>query len=203
MKQVFPYYQEKGLDDFETINGDLERAVEVTRDYLTVLKVMKDQGKGITFAGPNGVGKTHLACAVLTAANDAGYRIECIELSSYIDIYMEKFSLSARLNSDEDGERAFKLDKLDERLRYIERQSQFLLLDDLGRETESRSGWSNHQVFNLLRYRHNRNMVTIVTTNLSFPELDEQYTPGLSSFLREGTVLVAMEGEDYRCVGER
>jgi DNA replication protein DnaC len=199
MKQVFPYYQEKSLDDFEATTPELERAVEVTRDYIDNLKAMKDEGKGITFVGPNGVGKTHLACAMMAAAGDAGYRIECIELSSYVDMYMESFRLNARINKfgyDEDGQQSY---QLDERLRYVERRSQFLLLDDLGRETESRSGWSNHQVFNLLRYRHNRNMSTIVTTNLSFPELDEQYTPGLSSFLREATALIVMEGEDHRC----
>jgi DNA replication protein DnaC len=201
MKEIFPLYQNKGLDDFKIIDPGLEGAVDVTRRYIADLKIMKEQGKGITFVGPSGSGKTHLACAVLSAADEAGYRCECIELSTYIDMYHEKFSLSARLKAgyDADYERDY---DLDERLRYIERQAQFLLLDDLGRETESQSGWSNHRVFNLLRYRHNRGLTTIVTTNLPFRELDARYTEGLASLLHEATILVVVEGEDYRCVVE-
>jgi DNA replication protein DnaC len=201
MKHVFPHYQGKSLDDFEATTSSLERAVNITRDYIIDLKAMKAQGKGITFVGQNGVGKTHLACAVMSAVDEASYKYECIELDSYIGMYKEKFSLSTRISKygyDEDGDQAL---ELDERIRCVERYAQFLLLDDLGRETESHSGWSNHQVFNLLRYRYNRDAPTIITTNLPFPELDARYTEGLSSFLHEATILVVMEGEDYRCVG--
>lgn len=201
MKEVFPYYRDKTLDDFETTTESLEKAVTATRNYIIHLKEMKGQSKGITYVGQNGVGKTHLACSVMAAASDAGYRCECIELDTYIDMYLEKFGLNTRISKfgyDDDGERAL---ELDDHLRYIEMQAQFLLLDDLGRETESRSGWSNHQVFNLLRYRHNRGLVTLVTTNLPFRELDTRYTEGLASLLEEATITVVMEGDDYRCVG--
>jgi DNA replication protein DnaC len=199
MKQmIFPRYRGKGLDDFEVTNTSLEKAVEVTRSYISDLEAMKRSGKGITFAGQNGVGKTHLACAVMAAVGDAGYKYECIELSSYIDLNLEMFRVTSRLKVgyEEDEERSFELDK---RLRFIKNRADFVLLDDLGREHESQSGWSNERVFDLLRFRHNRNLPTLITTNMPFDELDNRYTQGLGSFLHEATILVGLESEDYRC----
>lgn len=74
----------------------------------------------------------------------------------------------------------------------------FLLLDDVGREHESASGWSDDKVFNLLRFRHNRCLPTILTTNVPIEQLEERYTEGMRSFLQEATVIIPMEGEDYR-----
>lgn len=198
MKSVFPQYRDKTLDDFETDdNPTLETALKVSRAYVADLKEMKGRGRGITYAGQNGVGKTHLACAVMGEAKGAGYKIECIELSSYIDMHLEMFRVNARLRDgyEEDQERSF---DLDQRLRYIKGGADFLLLDDLGREHESQSGWSNERVFDLLRFRFNRRLPTLITTNLPFPELNQRYTEGLSSFLLEATILVGVEGEDYR-----
>lgn len=206
MKEVFPRYRDKTLDDFETgDNPSLIEAVKVVRDYTSDLKSMMDQGMGIAFVGPNGVGKTHLACTVLHAVEDAGYRYECIELSTYISVNTEMFDLGARLQRiGQDSQYYEKWEdrhhELEERIRYIEMRAKFLLLDDLGRETESQSGWSNGRVFDLLRFRHNRGLPSIVTTNQPLDAIDARYTEGLSSFLHEATILVMMEGEDYRCV---
>jgi DNA replication protein DnaC len=202
MNDVFPLYRSKTLDDFEATTPNLGEAVKVTRNYIDNLKEMKDQGKGITFVGQNGVGKTHLACCVLSAAKGhtvKPYKIECIELSTYIDLHLEMFRVNGRLRNgfDEDQERSY---ELDERIRYIQMGARFLLLDDIGREHESESGWSNQQVVDLLRFRHNRLLPTLITTNVPLPELDLRYGEGLSSFLREATVVVWMDGEDYRVV---
>lgn len=205
MKQVFPYYLDKTLDAFEASNPSQEKALAITWGYISDLPGMKATGKGLTFVGQNGVGKTHLACNVMAAAGQAGFKIECIELSTYIDLHLEMFRVNGRLREgfDEDSERSF---YLDDQLRYIKRV-QFLLLDDLGREHESASGWSNERIFDLLRYRHNRNLPTLITTNIPVDnpdaetDLNRRYTEGLSSFLQEATIIVEIEGEDYRWRG--
>ena len=196
MKQVFPFYRDKGLYDFQTLdNPTLEIAVRRVETYIDDLKAMKDRGTGLTFVGQNGVGKTHLACNVMAAAAEAGFKIECIELATWIDLWQEMFRIS-------DEER---IEYLNDQLRYIKRV-QFLLLDDLGREHESASGWSNERVFDLLRYRHNRNLPTLITTNIPVDnpdaetDLNRRYTEGLSSFLQEASIIVVMAGEDYRWI---
>jgi DNA replication protein DnaC len=205
MNDVFPLYRDKTLEGFEPGgNTSLERALAVTFDYVQHLKVMKDEGIGLTFVGENGVGKTHLACCVMGAAKEAGYKIECLDLFTYINLHLEMMRVNGRVQKygyEEDGERSLYLDS---QVRYI-RRAQFLLLDDLGREHESESGWSNEQVFSLLRYRHMRKLPTLITTNIPNEndkidmDLKRRYSEGLSSWVREATIIIKMEGEDYRC----
>jgi len=198
---VFPFYRDKKLNTFETPNPTTEHALQVVRDYIGNLEQMKAQGKGITFVGENGVGKTRLACNVMKAVARADYKYACVELSTYVKLHHESFRLAGRIGTEgymEDVERAI---EVDDQIRLIEEYAQFLLLDDLGREHESVSGWSNEKVFDMLRYRHNRLMPTIITTNQPLPALKERYTEGLASFLQEATIMVLIEGEDYRAAG--
>jgi len=187
MNDVFPHYRGKTLDGFEANTPILKEAMVTVEGYIARIALARAKGLGMIFAGPNGVGKTHLACCVMTAARETGHKIECIELATYIDLWQEMFRIT-----DED-----RIEYINDQLRYIKRVH-FLLLDDLGREHESVSGWSNERVFDLVRYRFNRGHPTLITTNLPFDELDRRYTEGMSSFLHEATVKVWMEGEDYR-----
>lgn len=202
LSEIFPHYREKTLDNFEADSTELADALDVVRHYVKDIREMKAVGRGITFVGENGVGKTHLACAVLREAGlSYNYRIGSIELAGYIDLYMRMFQL------DRDDDEFF---PIFDRIAYLEgrsregvRGAQYLLLDDLGREHESKSGWSNERVFDVMRYRHNRNLPTIITTNVPVQELTGRYTEGMSSFLQEATVIIPMEGEDYRWREER
>jgi DNA replication protein DnaC len=202
VNKVFPQYRDKTLDDFEATTPILKTAIEVVSDYTGKIALMRATGRGLTFVGQNGVGKTHLACVVMAAAMDARHKIECIELSTYIDLWQELWGVQ-KSDYDEDLERAH---YLREQLRYIKRVH-FLLLDDLGREHESVSGWSNERVFDLLRYRYNRCLPTLITTNIPIEnpqakmDLKRRYSEGMSSFLQEATIIIEMEGEDYRWKG--
>jgi len=196
---VFPFYRGMKLIDFEVTTPVQEKAVEVVKEYIGNLDQMQKEGKGITFVGENGLGKTRLACHVMKAVARTDHWYACVELSTYVNLYLRLFSLNHLVQTGqsymEDVERAS--DYMDQ-IRFIEEISQFLLLDDLGREHESGSGWSNEKVFDMLRYRHNRCLPTIITTNQPLPALGERYSEGLSSFLQEATIIVEMDGEDYR-----
>lgn len=206
MKTVFPHYKDRSLLDFETGgNPRLEGALNIARSYVDDLKGMTNEGMGLTFVGPNGVGKTHLACAVLSAAKGAGYKIECIEMSTWIDLHHELWWATDMLKrsqsewvSDHFEEIEDKAYAAEGRLQYIKMEARFLLLDDVGREHQSQSGWSSEQVFDLIRFRHNRGLPTLITTNQTWDALDARYTEGLGSYLQEATIPVVMEGEDYR-----
>lgn len=209
MRDVFPLYRDKTLDNFETLgNPSLENAVNQCRGYIERVKLAKDKGLGLTFVGENGVGKTHLACAVLKevvanreVSRDGG---ECIALATWMGMYQELFRTQDRLKvADPDESETTKARKLERRLGWI-RETSFLLLDDLGREHASVSGWSSEMVFDLLRYRHVCCLPTLITTNIpnenpNAPmDLRRRYSEGLSSWIREATIIITMEGEDYR-----
>jgi len=187
MNNVFPQYEKMTLSYFEVTTPVLKEAAATVEDYLSDIATARLRGLGISFLGQNGIGKTMLASIVMGAAKDAGFKIECIELATYIDLWQEMFRIS-----DED-----RIEYVNDQLRYIKR-CHFLLLDDLGREHESVSGWSNERVFDLMRYRHNRCLPTLITSNLPLPELDTRYSEGMSSHLHGSSLFVVMDGEDYR-----
>ena len=49
-----------------------------------------------------------------------------------------------------------------------------------------------------MRYRYNRGTPTLITTNLTLDELDERYGEGMSSHLQGSSIVVLVDGEDYR-----
>jgi len=193
MKRVFLPYRGKGLDNFDILNPILQDAVDKVKTYVVDWGAADGlpEGFGIIFVGPSGVGKTRLACYVLEAMAAKGAQIECIEVSSYVGLHQDAWSRQRAEQWEEWAE-------VKEHLDFIRNRARFLLLDDLGREHESVSGWSNEQMFDLLRYRWNRGKPTIITTNLPYQSLTDRYTEGFTSFLSEITIPIVMEGEDYR-----
>ena len=65
-------------------------------------------------------------------------------------------------------------------------QSPVLVLDDVGKEHSSKSGWSASVLDQVLRYRHNEGRPTIITTNLALPKW-AGYNESMESFIARST----------------
>lgn len=201
MQDVFGPYREKSLEDFQVRHESHRPALDTVEDYIKHLDPRRLAGRGLTVMGPNGVGKTLLCSCILNEAKQRGYRVESIELASYIELFKDKFDIQALLKAGhEDSVDRFVTIK--QHIRFIQgstkKGADWLLLDDVGRENASGSGWSQNEVFDTLRFRWNRGLPTLLTTNLDMAALEERYTKGLGSFLQEATDIVVVEGEDYR-----
>jgi DNA replication protein DnaC len=203
VKQTFDSYHSKGPDDFVPLNESQEQAVEIVGAYLKELEEARTHGRGLIFLGPTGVGKTLLASIVLNEANQRGYRIEAIELAGYFVLLKDQFSLAQLMKHDDDDQWVDEYVKVRQHTRYIagitKRSADWVLFDDVGREYEADSGWAQGEILNTLRFRWNRGLPTLLTTNLTMPELRRRYTDGLTSLLMESSEVIVMEGDDYRC----
>lgn len=203
MKETFGPYHGKSVDDFVVLNESQRLALEAVVSYVKDLDSVRTTGRGLTLVGPNGVGKTLLASIVLNEADHRGYRIEAIELAIYVNLHKDQFTLGQLMKRSDDDHVVDQYVKTRQHVRYIQGVSKhcadWLLFDDVGREFPSQSGWSQNEFFDTLRCRWNRQLPTLLTTNLPVTELEHRYTEGLSSLLMESTDIIVMEGDDYRC----
>lgn len=71
-----------------------------------------------------------------------------------------------------------------------------LVLDDFGQE--NRSEWANEQLYRLAHSRSHNALPTIVTTNLSGPEIHEKYEARTVQRLFGGSTLIQLTGKSLR-----
>ena len=113
--------------------------------------------KGLMFQGPTGVGKTHLAAAVLHELLAKGFEGLFLEYQKWLAKLRQGYDLLA----GPDNRRAYQ----------SALETEVLLMDDLG--SERRSDWVEDTVTAVINHRYNTEQALIVTTNLPLPELGD------------------------------
>lgn len=68
-----------------------------------------------------------------------------------------------------------------------------LVLDDVGKEHASVSGWQKNMLHHVLRTRFNNGLPTIVTTNIRIDDWEAHYGSATQSFVHEAFVYVNMD----------
>jgi DNA replication protein DnaC len=196
VNRPFTPFRDKSISDFIPEHPSQKEALDAVTAYIENREENYRHGRGLLLMGPPGVGKTFLANLVLKSFMEAGDTVEAIELDSYIGLFHERFSLLEQMkHNDYDDDR---FDKINQQLFNIRGKTKWVLLDDIGREHESASGWSNLQLFNLFRFRWNRGKPTLFTTNFTLPDLENRYSDSFVSLLHEAVTILLVEGTDHR-----
>jgi len=113
---------------------------------------------GVVFAGGNGVGKTHLAVAMLRSVTDPLISIRFAHVPDFLDTMRQSFS-------DGPGSPAGQLI-------HKAKAVDVLVLDDLGQERATE--WVVDSLGALVFHRHRACLPTIITTNLSVDEFEQR-----------------------------
>jgi len=115
---------------------------------------------GLMFQGPTGVGKTHLATAVLKELIGRGFECAFFDYQNLLDRIRQSYNAAAGA-ADKQAYRA----ALD---------TDVILLDDLG--SHRVTDWVEDTVTAIINHRYNARKALIVTTNLPDPELGDKIT---------------------------
>ena len=182
----------KRFDNFAADTKEKKELVKMARDV-----VVGNTFDGVYFCGLTGVGKTHLACAMLNLWNEKFGG----------GVYVSTVDLMEGLKDFEGGGKRLAL--LD-----LMKNADFLLLDDLGAERPKE--WALEQLFLILNHRSNearssqnkKGKVTIITSNYDLPRLEERLynksdeAAGMRIISRIAGMCktVEMTGKDWRVV---
>ena len=161
-------------------NGELSPK-HIAKRYLSKLREMMTRGIGILLWGPNGRGKTGVAVVVCKEARRRGYTVlfsECGDL---------KRCVIERIAFDEDQ-------SMLDRARSVD----LLVLDDLGKGVQDRTGFGARLLDELIRHRNANQLATIITTNMDLEQLAEELKASTMHSLKECIIPAEIEGCDRR-----
>ena len=136
-----------GNKSFQNFNPDVSGVVR--RAFQEVMRYAEDPQGWLVLVGPNGCGKTHLAAAIANRYLEAGAVVLFITVIDLLEHLKATFAPTSTVVYD--------------KLFSSMREASLLVLDDLG--AQQSSPWANEKLFQLLNYRYNLGIPSIITMN--------------------------------------
>lgn len=176
---VQPYAAED-LRRFEQRSGG--QSVNLSHVYGVVRTFAQDphQRKWLVLMGIHGSGKTHLAAAMANERLKRGLPTLFMVTPDLLDALRASFG--------GDGSGAY------DKVFYEVRAAPFLILDDFG--AQSATAWAKEKLYQVLNYRYNAQLPTVITTNLALEEMDPALQSRMSD--QEYCGVLAVMAPDYR-----
>jgi DNA replication protein DnaC len=168
----------KTFDTFDTFSGKIPALAEA---YKEACRFADDPRNWLLIMGGTGVGKTHLAAAIANHVQAHGEFVFFSIVPDLLDHLRSAFAPHSETTYDA------LFDKI--------REAYLLVLDDLG--AENSTAWATEKLFQIINYRYNQRMPTVITTNhRRLSQLDERIRSRLSDI---GLVQqLVIEAHDYR-----
>lgn len=170
----------KTIDNYETGNKQQTKNRHVIMQYLR--EFTPENHKGALLMGEPGLGKTHLAVAILRDLMNRGLTGIFYNVVDLLDDIKQSYDAKT---GDGGREIARLLETMD-----------VVVLDDLG--AERMTPWVNDRLYAIINGRYQEGRTLIVTTNLSDADLRERVGYRILSRLYEMCHVIPVEGTDYR-----
>lgn len=161
--------QDYQFDNFITTENN-KKEVEIAKDF-TEKCINKNQKNGLIITGKSGVGKTHLATAILNKLTEKDVLVLMGRLILLLDVIKNTFKDFSSKEKD-----------------IIELYSKvdILIIDDLG--TERISSWALEKLYTIIENRNENKLPIIVTTRFNKESLLDRFSQSEDKELSEAVI---------------
>jgi len=157
-RYTFESFVPEGHSPNPQTRRSLRRVFDLSREFATRL-----QG-WLILVGSFGCGKTHLAAAIANERIAQGQPALFVNVPDLLDHLRATYSPASPVTYDERFETV--------------RATPLLILDDLG--TENATSWAKEKLYQILNYRYNAQLPTVITTNHRLEGIDARLRSRMS-----------------------
>ena len=167
-------YSSKRIQDYQfknlIITETNKKKIEIAKDF-TEKCINKNQKNGLIITGKSGVGKTHLATAILNKLTEKDMLVLMGRLILLLDVIKDTFKDFSSKEKD-----------------IIELYSKvdMLIIDDLG--TERISSWALEKLYTIIENRNENKLPIIVTTRFNKESLLDRFYQSEDEELAEAVI---------------
>jgi DNA replication protein DnaC len=162
------------FDTFK-VNKHNERAWQACYDIAS-----GKRKKGVLLNGGRGIGKTHLAAAVINHLADKGHKVYFGNIVKIIKKVQDSFNTGTELVIKK---------MLD---------CDYLVIDDLGAEAVKNEGWLKSLLYEILNTAYEDDKTVIITTNIDNLSMTDRYGDTITSRISEMCEWIEYHDADHR-----
>jgi len=153
------------FDSFQIEGYNSPEVTFTLQDALHTAQAFAANPSGwLVLMGPFGCGKTHLAAAIANDRVKRGLPVLFVVVPDLLDYLRASYAPNSPVTYDERFEQV--------------RNIELLILDDLG--TQNTTPWAAEKLYQILNYRHNAELPTVITTNNALSDMDPRLASRLT-----------------------
>jgi DNA replication protein DnaC len=166
--------------DFRRVNLSLEERSNLKQVYELCRHFAQSPEGWLILQGTNGCGKTHLAAAITNHLLSQERPVSFIPVPELLDHLRATFSPESKITYDE--------------LFETVKQAPLLILDDFGEH--SGTPWAQEKLYQLVNYRYNARLPTVITTTYSLDEIEPRFSSRMAD--PQISTVFSIIAPDYR-----
>lgn len=169
---------ERFLPDGIGLSDDRRRSLRAAYEHAR--RYAQHPENWLVLTGGVGTGKTHLAAAIANERLAHNEPVLFVVVPDLLDTLRSAFSPQSETTFDERFEQV--------------RSAPLLILDDLG--AHSTTPWAQEKLYQIINYRYNTRLPTVITTNYRLDEIDERVRSRLID--PEISTVIEINAPDFR-----
>jgi DNA replication protein DnaC len=198
------------LDDCTVLDEKYRKKINTWLDLLESGQVVRAVGnnrcgKGLMLWGEPGHGKTTIALAIIQEIMTR-FPLEAFDVKEgrvlirpcYFITFNDVLNLKGSLMDDADDDQQILYQGILGDCPNDSYNIRVLIIDDIGKEHASLSGWQKSMLHHVLRTRFNNGLPTIVTTNVEIENWGSTYDVATESFAHESFAYLPIKTSDLR-----